>query len=192
MTGPVEKPKPAAREAPGATSVARDFVEFVYALLDEKRAEEIVWLDVSGVTDLADHFLIATVVNQRQAAGIVDACEQERPLVGDDLKQVAVRRDERPRGGAPGDQRGGPRRRRSTSTAKPVRATRRISLSVTPESGATAMPTAARLRSRTRRWATRSFTVQSPQRVGWSAPTWSAVSHSAVRSAVAILVTVRS
>ena len=53
------------------------FPEVVLKILAEKRAEDIVWLDVSGVTDVADNFLIATILNARQGGAIVDACEKE-------------------------------------------------------------------------------------------------------------------
>ena len=58
------------------------FAEFIHSVLDDKRAEDIVWLDVTGITDIADHFMIATVTNQRQAAAIVDVCEKERKARG--------------------------------------------------------------------------------------------------------------
>jgi len=67
---------PAPKES--AEPALQDFAEFVYSVLDEKRATDIVWLDVRGVTDLADAFLIATVLNPRQGAAVVDACEKER------------------------------------------------------------------------------------------------------------------
>jgi len=57
-------------------------VRFICGLLDEKRAEDIVWLDLEGVTDIADEFLIATITNARQGAAIVDACEKERKARG--------------------------------------------------------------------------------------------------------------
>ncbi|MHC4971006.1 MAG: ribosome silencing factor [Planctomycetota bacterium] len=60
----------------------QNFVEFVCSILEEKRATDIVWLDVRGVTDLADDFLIATVLNPRQGAAVVDACEKERKRRG--------------------------------------------------------------------------------------------------------------
>jgi ribosome-associated protein len=53
------------------------FPEAVLKILDEKRAEDIVWLDVRGVTDVADEFLIATITNPRQGGAIVEACEKE-------------------------------------------------------------------------------------------------------------------
>jgi ribosome-associated protein len=60
-----------------AEEAAPRFVEAVLSILDEKRAEEIVWLDVHGVTTLADDFLIATILNARQGGAILDACEKE-------------------------------------------------------------------------------------------------------------------
>ena len=63
-------------QAEGATRSA--FAEFACTVLEQKRAEEIVLLDVSGVTDLADEFLIATITSPRQASAIVDECEKER------------------------------------------------------------------------------------------------------------------
>lgn len=61
----------APKEAPGR------FAEAVLKILDEKRAEDIVWLDVRGVTDVADEFLIATILNSRQGGAILEACEKE-------------------------------------------------------------------------------------------------------------------
>ena len=58
------------------------FAEFVCEALDEKRAEDIVWLDVRGVTDLADYFIIATILNPRQGAAILDVVEKERKRRG--------------------------------------------------------------------------------------------------------------
>ncbi len=69
----------------GRESVAADpvtarfsFFDLVLELLDEKRAEDIVWLDISEVTSLADDFVIATVLNPRQADAVVATLEKER------------------------------------------------------------------------------------------------------------------
>jgi ribosome-associated protein len=59
-----------------------DLASFVMSTLEEKRAEDIVWLDVSGVTDLARYFIIATVTNPRQMAAVAAACEKERKSRG--------------------------------------------------------------------------------------------------------------
>lgn len=78
MTGQPDLPAP----QKGAEPAVQTFVEFICSVLEEKRADDIVWLDVRGITDLADDFLIATVLNPRQGAAIVDACEQERKRRG--------------------------------------------------------------------------------------------------------------
>jgi len=62
-------------EAQGETTPR--FAEVVMKILDDKRAEDIVWLDVRGVTDVADEFVIATILNARQGGAIVEACEKE-------------------------------------------------------------------------------------------------------------------
>ena len=53
------------------------FADTVRRILEEKRAEDIVSLDVHAVTDVADEFLIATILNARQGGAILDACERE-------------------------------------------------------------------------------------------------------------------
>lgn len=58
------------------------FPDFVLAVLDDKRAENVVRLDVGEVTDIADVFVIATVLNPRQSAAIVEDCEKERKRRG--------------------------------------------------------------------------------------------------------------
>ena len=59
-----------------------DLASFVMSTLEEKRAENIVWLDVSDVTDLATYFIIATVTNLRQMAAVAEACEKEHKARG--------------------------------------------------------------------------------------------------------------
>jgi len=64
------------------SSGTETFFGFVRGVLDEKRAEDVVALDLRGISSLADEFLIATVTNPRQAGAIVDACEKERKSRG--------------------------------------------------------------------------------------------------------------
>jgi ribosome-associated protein len=64
-------------DAEPSKQAASRFTEAVVKILDEKRAEDIVWLDVSGVTDVADEFVIGTILNPRQGGAIVEACEKE-------------------------------------------------------------------------------------------------------------------
>ena len=77
----VQPEQPPRRDAEGA-GTAEQFAEFVYQVLDAKRAEDIVWIDVRGITDLADDFMIATITSQPQGAAIVDECEKERKRRG--------------------------------------------------------------------------------------------------------------
>ena len=65
-----------------AQTHTENFTRFVREVLDDKKATEVIWLDLEGVTDIADEFLIATVNNTRQGAAIVDACEKERKTRG--------------------------------------------------------------------------------------------------------------
>jgi ribosome-associated protein len=64
------------------TATEQSFVEFVAEVLDSKRAEDVVRLDVRKVTDLCDDFVIATITNPRQGKAILDECEQERKRRG--------------------------------------------------------------------------------------------------------------
>jgi len=70
--------EPEASTSGTSASGILEFNEFVWELLQEKRAVDPVWLDVREVTDLADDFMIATFTNPRQGAAIVEACEKER------------------------------------------------------------------------------------------------------------------
>lgn len=77
MTTSQPDPTPPAASADDPGTASEPFAEFVYRILDEKRAEDIIWLDVEGLTFLADEFLIATISNPRQGAAIVEDCEKE-------------------------------------------------------------------------------------------------------------------
>ena len=63
-------------------TATKSFVDFVESVLDDKRAEDLVRLDVSGITDLADEFLIATISTRRQGTALVETVEQERQKRG--------------------------------------------------------------------------------------------------------------
>lgn len=76
MTGQSETPSP--RPDSASAAVPGSFTEFVWEVLLDKRSQDLVWLDVREVTDLADDFIIATFTNPNQGTAIVDACEKER------------------------------------------------------------------------------------------------------------------
>lgn len=67
-----------AEASPSTPSSLGAFLDFVRAVLDEKRATDVVVLDLRGISSLADQFIIATVTNPRQASAVVAACEKER------------------------------------------------------------------------------------------------------------------
>ena len=77
----VQPDLPAAQD-PEPTSPTEPFEDFICAVLDEKRASEIVRLDISDITNIADVFIIATIQNQRQGAAILGTCEKERKRRG--------------------------------------------------------------------------------------------------------------
>ncbi len=59
-----------------ATDRARELAIAAARAASEKKAEEIIALDVSEQLALTDVFLIATGANERQVAAIVDAVEE--------------------------------------------------------------------------------------------------------------------
>jgi len=48
----------------------------VVEILDELKAENIVLLDVSGMTPMCDYFVVATIISPLQSQAIVDRLEQ--------------------------------------------------------------------------------------------------------------------
>jgi len=84
VTGSPDLPAPDTDAEPET----QPFTDFIWNVLDEKRATDVVWLDVRGLTDLADDFFIATIQNPRQGAAIVDACEREAKRRG--VKRLGV------------------------------------------------------------------------------------------------------
>ncbi len=76
------------RVAADPVTAPRSLVDLVLQVLDEKRAEDIAWLDISEVTSLADDFVIATMLNARQADAVVATVEKERKKRG--LPRVGI------------------------------------------------------------------------------------------------------
>lgn len=59
-----------------ATARALEITESAALAAYEKKAEDLVALDVSGVTPIADVFLIATASNERQVTAIAEGIEK--------------------------------------------------------------------------------------------------------------------
>ena len=72
-----------------ATARALDITEAAARAASEKKAEDLIALDVSGQTPIADVFLIATASNERQVTAIAAGIEQS--LLATGVK--AVRRE---------------------------------------------------------------------------------------------------
>ena len=72
-----------------ATTRALDITQAAALAAYDKKAEDVVALDVSGQTPIADVFLIATASNERQVTAIAEGIEQS--LLATGVK--AVRRE---------------------------------------------------------------------------------------------------
>ncbi|NTV39144.1 MAG: ribosome silencing factor [Demequinaceae bacterium] len=59
-----------------ATARALDITQSAALAAYDKKAEDLVALDVSGLTPIADVFLIATASNERQVTAIAEGIEQ--------------------------------------------------------------------------------------------------------------------
>lgn len=66
---------------------ARKMAKLAYHALDDKKGEDIKIIDISGVSVLADYFIIANGTNQSQVQALVDNVEEEMHRAGFPLKQ---------------------------------------------------------------------------------------------------------
>jgi ribosome-associated protein len=56
---------------------ATELARIAFAAADAKKAEDIVLLDLSGMSDVCDYFLILSATNARQLDAIVDEIEEK-------------------------------------------------------------------------------------------------------------------
>ena len=66
---------------------SRLMAKIAYKALDDKKGEDIKVIDISGVSVLADYFIIATGNNDSQVRALVDNVEEELALAGYLAKQ---------------------------------------------------------------------------------------------------------
>lgn len=67
---------------------AKEMARCAYLALDEKKAEDITIIDISGVSTVADYFIIANGTNSNQVLAMVDNVEEQLHKAGYDPKQV--------------------------------------------------------------------------------------------------------
>ena len=67
---------------------AKEMARCAYLALDEKKAEDITVIDRSGVSTVADYFIIANGTNSNQVLAMVDNVEEQLHKAGYDPKQV--------------------------------------------------------------------------------------------------------
>lgn len=67
---------------------SKEMAKLAYYALDEKKAEDIRIIDISGVSVIADYFIIASGSNQNQLLAMQDAVDEELYKAGYHAKQI--------------------------------------------------------------------------------------------------------
>lgn len=66
---------------------AKEMAKIAYQALDEKKGEDIKIIDISGISVMADYFLIANGNSDSQVRALVDNVDEELHKAGYTLKQ---------------------------------------------------------------------------------------------------------
>lgn len=66
----------------------RELVRFSYDALNEKKATDITVIDISGLSVVADYFIIASADNVRQAEALCDNVEEVLGRAGYECRQI--------------------------------------------------------------------------------------------------------
>ena len=67
---------------------SKEMAKIAVAALEEKKAKDIKILDISGVSVLADYFIIASGSNRNQVQAMADEAQEKLYKAGDEAKQV--------------------------------------------------------------------------------------------------------
>ncbi len=67
---------------------AKEMVKLAVKALEDKKAQDIKIIDISGVSVLADYFIIASGTNRNQVQAMADNVEEELGRAGFPSKQV--------------------------------------------------------------------------------------------------------
>ena len=68
-----------------------DIVKTAVAALEDKKAEDITVIDITGVSSIADYFIIANGTNQNQLTAMQDAVDETMYKAGLHAKQIEVK-----------------------------------------------------------------------------------------------------
>lgn len=68
--------------------VSKKMTKIVHGALEDKKAEDIRIIDISGVSVLADYFIIANGNNENQVRALVDNVQEELYKAGYEAKQI--------------------------------------------------------------------------------------------------------
>ena len=67
---------------------AKEMARIAYEALSEKKGEDIKVIDISGISVLADYFIIADGNNKNQVQAMVDNVQEELFKAGYEMKQM--------------------------------------------------------------------------------------------------------
>lgn len=69
-------------------NTSKEMVKLAFAVLEEKKGENIQIIDIQEISVLADYFIIASGTNPNQVQAMADQVEEDLGKAGYELKQV--------------------------------------------------------------------------------------------------------